>query len=303
MRIKNDELKNGELPTIISDLNGKIVFVNSRAATEFYPIKTGDSVSKFIDLDYVRKISIFDKKIDVVVPKTSKYEKLVVKMAGSGATKTIELYFAHSEKDSACELEKDKRLFSTYGEIVNAQANESAKLNDFLSRIVKYMHSDLRFAYRKFEIIEADNNSDMYANYAHLSALAVGTIVALNEIEYRNPIQLSLQNIFGEYALSFSVNVNTFVSAEGLRDFAELYPQIAMRLVYLTSLCDDDGIRYKFVVKPNRVEIKFVITNLVNKTGRFGYATFGVEPSAFVSYLMDIFSPYEINDTLEETQE
>ena len=303
MRIKNDGLRKGELPTIISDLNGNIIYVNSRAATSLYPIKVGDSVSKFVDLDYIRKISIFENKIDIVSPRNTKYEKLVIRTVGSGMTKTIELYFANSEKDGLDELEKEKRFFSTYGEIVSVEANESVELNNFITRVVDYMHSDLRFAYRKFNIVDTENKECLFANYAHLSVIAVGTIIALNEIEYRNPMELSIENINSEYSLNISVPTNTFVNAEGLSDLAELYPRIAMRLIYLTSLCEDNDIKYKFTVKPNRVTANYIITEHLNKTGKFGYATFGMDQLAFVSYIMDIFSPDDTNDTSKEEQE
>ncbi len=303
MKISNNELRKGELPTLVSDLNGKIIYLNNRAVTDLYPVKVGDNVSKFVDLDYVRKFSIFDKKIDVVAPKASKFEKLILRTAGIGATKTIEYYFAHSEKDCFDEMEKDKRFFSTYSEIVNTEANKVVKLNEFITRIVQYMHSDLRFAYRKFDVIKTDDKDEMYTNYAHLSALTVGTIIALNEINYRNPIEISVRKMLDEYSLEISVGANTFKNAEGLSELLELYPRISMRLIYLTSLCDDTGVKYKFVVKPNRICASFMITELVNKTGKFCYAVFGMELQAFVTYVMDIFNSYDANGTSEEEQE
>ena len=85
----------------------------------------------------------------------------------------------------------------------------------------------------------------------------------------------------------------------------ELYPEIAMRLVFLTSLCNNDDIRYDFVIRPNEIRASFVITEMINETGKFSAAIFVQDQKAFVSYVMDIFMPYlGVNDdTLEEEQE
>ena len=125
MRINDNNFKRGDVPTIITDLNGTIVHLNNRAITDLYPIKVGDSVSKFVELDHIKKLSVFSGKIDVVVPKTSKYEKLIIKSVGTGATRTIELYFVHSEKDDINEIERDKRFFSTYREVSSIEMNQS----------------------------------------------------------------------------------------------------------------------------------------------------------------------------------
>ena len=302
MRINDNNFKRGDVPTIITDLNGTIVHLNNRAITDLYPIKVGDSVSKFVELDHIKKLSVFSGKIDVVVPKTSKYEKLIIKSVGTGATRTIELYFVHSEKDDINEIERDKRFFSTYREVSSIEMNQSVKLNDFTRQIVDNLHADLRFAYRKFNIVKTEENENMYANYARLSAIVVGFIVALNEIEYRNPIELSIERVMNEYSLNISVATNTFKNAEGLHDIAELYPRIAMRLLYIASLCDDDGIRYKFRVKPNSVSGNFIISEAVNKTGKFSCAS-GFSQSAFISYILDIFSKASSNDTSKEELE
>ncbi len=300
MRIKDKGLASNEPPMLISDLNGNIIFANSKALAYLYPLKVGDSVSKYVDLDYIKKISLFDKRMDVLVPKNCKFKKVVVKTIGVGLTKTIELSFMHYEGEGSTDIMDDKRLFATYAEVIGGEVVGSVKLENFVHMMVDCMKADLRFAYRRFEIEEAEDSSDLYTNFYHLCALAVGTTIMLNEIECRNPIEISVNEMMGEHILKISVRKNTFSEAEGLHEFTELFPHVAMRLMYIASLCDNDGIRYKFSVRPNRITTSFVISNMINSTGKFSYSSFGADPKAYVAYFINMFSP---NDTKVEEQE
>ena len=55
-----------EPPTIVADLNGNVIYLNNRAKTDLYPIKIGNSISKYVDLNYIRKLSVFDNRIDEI---------------------------------------------------------------------------------------------------------------------------------------------------------------------------------------------------------------------------------------------
>ncbi len=299
MRSSNGIFDN-EPPTLIADLNGNIIYVSSKANSQLYPVKVGDSISKYVDLNYIRKMSLFDNRIDVVVPKNCKFEKLVVKVVGSGAIKTIELCFMHGVSAGDDEILRDKKLLSMFSEIIGNDITESVKLNDFTKQIVECMKMDLRFAYRKFDIVKMVNDDrELFINYKQLSTITIGMIIALNEIEYRNPIRIVIDKILNEYVLSISVQSNTFKTADGLYEFMELYPEIAMRIMFLTTLCDNNEIKYKFSAKPNMVTTEFIITDAINKTGKFSCSAFGLDQRAFVSYIMDMF----INDTSKEEQE
>jgi len=300
MRFKDKGMASDEPPMLISDINGKIIFINNRATSCLYPIKAGDSVSKYVDLDYIKKISLLDKRMDVVVPKNCKYQKLVVKTVGMGLSKTVELSFVHTDPEFTTDILDDKRLFATYSEVIGTEIMGKVRLEELVKLIVNCMHADLRFAYRKFEIEETQSASDLYTNFSHLCALAVETIIMLNEIECRNPIEISVREQMGEYVLKISMRKNTFVEAEGLYELTELFPKAAMRLMYVASLCDNDGIKYSFSVKPNKITASFIISEMINETGKFSFSTFGADEMAYVSYLINIFSS---NGIAEEEQE
>ena len=300
MKIIGNGKSSEEQAFIISDLNGRIIHVSRRAATGLGRIRPGESISKFIDLDYVRKMSFFDNKIDIIVPSNCKYNRAMVRIMGTGAAKTLYISFVQGDESGIEGLANDKKLFASYFELIGSEVSGNVELSGFLDSIINCMRADLRFAYRKFETSNTNEKAQLYVNFTKLCTLTVGTIVALNEIEYRNPFKIWIDNAFGEYVLNISVNSNTFIEAEGLHSFAEAYPKIAMRLLYMATVCEDNGIKYNFSVKPNKLTISYVVSNMINETGKFSYSAFLQSQKLLVSYIMDLFST---NDASKEEQE
>ena len=279
-----------EPPTVIADLNGKIIYINPKAKTYLAPIKLGDNISKYLGLDYVRKLSMMECGIDSVIPQRCNFQKAVVKVCGAGATKTIEVSFFRAESDNEEDRISDKKLFSSYAEIIGSDITGAIKLNDMVETIVGCLKEELRFAYRRFDLVKCENDSTLYANFKRLSSIIVGTIILLNELEYKNPIKISIDKILDKFVLNLSVNSNTFKSGEGLHDMAELFPRVAMRLSYIAYLCENEDVSYNFTVKPNSISASFEISEMVNNTGIFRFVPFADGERAFVSYIASLFA-------------
>ena len=276
-----------EPPTLICDLCGNVIYANNKALNDLYPISVGDSVSKYVDIDYIKKLSILDNRLDVVVPLSGKYKRLAILTVGTGLSKTVELSFFNKENVREEDLLEEKRLFATFGEMIGNEIVGMVKLEEFVQLVIECMHGDLRFAYRRFEPCSGTVSSAMYANFSHLSTLAVAVIILLNEMEYRNPIKISVSEILKKHVLKISIPKYTFTSASGICEISELFPNVAMRMVYVASFCDKVGIKYDFSVESNEVSATFVITEMVNKTGKFSYSRFGSDEKAYISYVID----------------
>ena len=267
-----------------------------------FPVKTGDNIAKYFGLDYVRKMSMLDGMIDTAHPQNCPFDKAVVKVSGSGATKTIEASF-YKGVEGRDDTANDKRLFASYGEIAKSDTYSRVKLNDIIEEIVACLRADLRMSYRQIIVSKSENDPTLYTNFKHISTVVLGIIMAFNEIEYKNPINLSIDRVLNDYLLSISVDTNTFKFGEGLHDVCELYPQVAMRLSYISSLCDDKGIEYSYHVKPSSVGATFVINNMVNDTGKFSFFPFGEGERDFASYIIGLFAYESLSDTEEGEEE
>lgn len=293
-----------EPATIIAQINGKIIHMNIEAQRALTTVHMGNSISRIIDCDYINKMSLFNRRIDVVVPKNCNFEKAVVRILGTGVTKTVEIRLFNSDTYEESEQLDDKRIFASFSDVIGKEVFGTVKLTDFASKLVECLKNDLRFAYRKFEVECGNDCDELYANFAHLSVLAVATVIVLNEVDYRSPIKIRVNKILNSYILDMSVKSNTFIDKEGVYAMCQTYPNIAMRLMYIASLCESDDISYEMKIKPNGVNIRYVINEMVNDTGRFSAPTFATSIMDIFAYALDIFAgePKPI-DTSEAEQE
>ncbi len=287
------------LPTIITDLSGKILYLNEIAKKDLYPTAVGDSVLKFIRQDVVKKISMYGK-MDIVIPENCGYERAIVKAAGEGITKTIEVTLFHAESDS---IKNDERLYAGYGEIINTKHQKAVDLNELAEQIVSCMKDDLRFSYKDFEIVKAGNSPIIYANLTHLFTIAVGVIAVFNEIDYKAKVKIGIEKQSDDYILSLSLCKITLENINSLHHLSILYPNVASRLEYLANLCKDSNIKYSFSSKSDCIVAEFAVTNMLNEAGKLAQPLFTATEQDIIAYAMSVFIYNEVNGITEEEPE
>lgn len=303
MDLKINKKLNEDIPTLVADINGTIIHMNSKATTALRTLKVGDNVSKLIDLNYVRKTTMFENTIDVALTSMGELKKAVVKVNMTGATRLLEISLYKGGGTEEAELLNDKRLFSSYSGIISKNDYKALNLSDFVSEIITAMKDDLRFSYRSFELECFDESIELSLRPDHISTLIVGIIVSLNEIEYRSPIKISIKKFNGGCILSISTKSSTFKSANGIYEISELYPNLAMRLAYLASVCENDGLEYKMSVSPSEIKASIELSSVVKDNSVFRYAPYETELKDFVSYVTSLFSYEGFSGTKAEEQE
>lgn len=299
MRIK----KSNDLALVISDLNGRILHVNHEMNIKIRSLKAGDSISKIVDLDYVRKITMFDNIITVVKPIISIFTRAVIRVIGKGTGKTLEIYFFDNPQFNDESLINEVKLLSSYSEIVSNQTKKSVKIDELLRQLVQTMKDDIRLAYRKFEIEECDISPELYVNFAHLCTIITGAVIVVNEIEYKNPIRLSLEKDFDQWVIKISVTTSGInEKASGIYGASLSYPRLAMKLTYIESLCRENEMDFSFVVESSSVTSCIGISSLLSENDTFRFDPFNLDASAYIKRAIEIFLP-EISDTEEAGQE
>ena len=303
MNLGRSKRENKELPTIITDMSGTILYMNTAVTNVLYYLKIGDNVSRIIDLDYVMKLTMFERCLDITLTNIPEFNKAVVRVSGQGATRTLEVNLYKTEQVGKEVLLNEKKLFATYTDIISRATQDRVNIKTFINQIIDSLKSDLRFEYRSFDVSGIDEREEMLINVAHLSTLVVGIIIFINEVEYRNPIAISVNKLGDGFMLNISAKANTFTHAKGLQEISELYPKMAMRLAYVTSLCDDCGIDYTLTVNPDEIITGFEITEVVDTTGKLRYSPFAQSVQSFAQYISSMFMYDGFIETEEEEQD
>ena len=295
------------LPMVIADLNDKIIYVSNRAKQTMCGIDVGDSIAPFIGSNRISKMALLNKRIEMVAPENCDFECAAIKILGHGVNKSAEITFFKIEEYDSEDFYEDTRLFASFGETLSKRINGRVRAEDFVAQIIEAVQNDLRFAYRRFEVsnfVEEDNG--LYTNLAQLSVIVTATIVTLNELNCRRPIKIITSKIDESYIFDISISDNIFFEGNGFDALEAAYPHIAMKLVYVSSLCEMVGICSEVTVKPNSVKVRYIVEG-----------TSGVEEGALSApinvadimdvalYTMELFAgdTAQFSEEIEEEQE
>lgn len=297
MKLKNDICNFP--PSVVAELDGKIIFIDRQISASYEGPFVGDNIRNYLMADYTKQKGI----IEIIKTKNLPYNTAIVQVSDDGALQTVQVQFWNISNSCPETEECDKKLFNSFGEISNNTDCSIINLKSFISSIIDYIKSDLRYSYRRFEITEITDDIKISSRYIQLSALVVGIISILNEIEYKNPIKIESERAFGQCILRFSVTSNTFITANGAFALAEHNPRVAMRIAYVTAICDKNGIDCSFQALPNSINVTLCLEETEQSEELVRAAVFEMSEVDVLSYAMDLFNYYLFNDTEGEEQE
>lgn len=260
MKIKDTHSKNKEIPTIVSNVSGRIVYMNSSAKKGLGSIKIGDSIEKLVDLDRIQKLSMSNEAVDIVEVKRKNYKEAYVKVNSSPAGRTIELRFYKGYEKNEKEILTEKQMFATINNI-NVIKN---KCNIDIQRLVK----DIKDA-----INTIDSNNRPFVNcYAdkivfchydsHLLALILCGIMLAHEISPKRPIDLYIKKKNDKLEIKVIVRVDETKSALSFEDVEDLYPFTSLRMEFISSLCERNDIENSISVINKAFSIRLLADEL-----------------------------------------
>ena len=288
MKFKNSQASNDAV--ILADSNGKIIHISAEAKSNLKGFKNGDLISKLVGSSDFNKILMNNRTIDIVTTVVDEYNLAVIKV-NSGIAKTFEIHLFKNLDYSTENFTNDKVLFSSYNSVANSKSGKTIVIGEFLDKLSSTVKEDLRFAYKKFEILPLSvESSELYVNYMHLCAMAVGAISILNDVDYKAPIILNIEECFGKYIFNLSVETEyTGKNAKGISAFSNVFPTAATRLSYLLSLSADSGVDCEFEIEPRKVSVSFDISRMTSSSGSLEYSRVDADYSGYIKEAMKIF--------------
>jgi hypothetical protein len=112
MKINNVNLGDEISPEILVNVNGEIMYFNEKARIEF-KLKIKKSISYLIDLDEIKKFSMFTSKADIISTFHDKYKYALIFSSGDALNKIIKIVFKENIGKSDELLKSERNILST----------------------------------------------------------------------------------------------------------------------------------------------------------------------------------------------
>ena len=241
MKINSNYNKEIQNPEIIIDVSGNIIFYNQSAKDKF-KIQIGEDISSLIDIDNIRKLSMFSNKIDVLKTLHPKYKEATVIIFGEGINKSIKLVFRKSYNKGLDDIRQEKNILSVANNIRLSKEKREIFLEDLCKEIKE---ATVKNGYYLNTYVK---NNSFYHNETHLQALILCSIAMMNETSPKKPVDLYITKNSNILEIKVIVRIETMQEAQGAQAVEAMLPWSALRIALIDTICDKNDISYSISV-------------------------------------------------------
>ena len=241
MKINSNYNKEFQNPEIIIDVSGNIIFYNQSAKGKF-KIQIGEDISSLIDIDNIRKLSMFSNKIDVLKTLHPKYKEATVIIFGEGINKSIKLVLRKSYNKGLDDIRQEKNILSVANNIRLSKEKREISLEDLCKEIKE---ATVKNGYYLNTYVK---NNSFYHNETHLQALILCSIAMMNETSPKKPVDLYITKNSNILEIKVIVRIETMQEAQGAQAVEAMLPWSALRIALIDTICDKNDILYSISV-------------------------------------------------------
>lgn len=259
MKIKNEYVSKFIIPEIIIDVSGRVIFCNQEAINALN-IKVGNDVSEIVDIDEIRKLSMFSDKIDVLKAFHPVYKEATAKIFGQGINKSIKLTFRKGYEKMPSDVLQEKNILSVASNVSINNDKKLISINELCTEIKKIITDKGHY----LNVFAKD--ASYYHNESHLQALILCSIAMMNETNPQKPVDLYVNKSDNSLEIKVIVRIETMSEARGAQEVEAMLPWCALRIALIDSICERDDISYSISVAERQFKIVYKIPELQAKT-------------------------------------
>ncbi len=265
------------LPEIVTDVSGMIIYLNQSAKTNL-KLKLGESIGSLIDINDLRKLSMFSKRIEIFETQSPEYKEAIVTILGEGINKTLKINLFKGYNKREQDLLNDKNILSVANNIELNRAKREIKLPE----LCEMLRSVITTSGNYINVYSHDES--FYYNESYLQALILCSVAMMNETSPRKPVDLYIKKIDERLEIKVIVRVDEALEIRGAQEIKTLFPWCAIRIAFIDSICVSNNIEYSI----NMVERSLKIVFKVNKIKKDAFAL-RFDP-AYTSTLQEMYS-------------
>jgi hypothetical protein len=254
MKINNVNLGDEISPEILVNVNGEIMYFNEKARIEF-KLKIKKSISYLIDLDEIKKFSMFTSKADIISTFHDKYKYALIFSSGDALNKIIKIVFKENIGNSDELLKSERNILSTVNCVSLNKRISRISLDNVSQKIKKIIEGRGHYlnVYNKLQ-------EDICVNESVIRAIIISGITMMNETSPNRPVDLYIKrdaNNFIEIKIIVRVDTNeTRYTAQGVE---RIFPWTAIRIALIDKICDDNGLSYNVTLVEKSLKLIYKI--------------------------------------------
>lgn len=290
MKFSGQSRKNVERPGLITDVNGKIIFINDTFFSAIHGIKIGDDITiiKPYTKEYVQKITMYQNKMEIVKCDFKNYKYALTRVISEKGKKFLSITFFKDESIDESILSSDENLLSSFFIVANDTSCATVNLKERIEQIIDVNKEDPLLSFRKIDII-GEEDIDICTYIDHLSIIIVGALSVMNEVNYKSKVKITIEKEAADAIITVSVPTNVTGVVFGEMKISELFPFTTIRLVYLSSLCSVDKTNLDCLIENGEFKLQYRIKNVAADEGKLRCAP-STSLRSYVQYIMSIFS-------------
>lgn len=255
MKLKVEYNKEASIPEIIIDISGSIIFCN-QGAIDAFKSKIGKDVSDLIDIDEIRKLSMFSDKIDVLKTFHPKYKEATASIFGQGIYKSIKLTFRKGYDKSQEDIRREKDILSVASNITLHNDKKEISINDLCSDIKEIIIKNGNY----LNIFPKE--ASFYYKESYIQALILCSIAMMNETSPKKPVDLYVSKSNDTLEIKIIVRIETMQEARGAQAVEAMLPWCALRIALIDSICDKNNISYTASIVQRQFKITYKVPEL-----------------------------------------
>lgn len=254
MKIYNYKLNVILKPYILVNVSGNIIHFNNDAEKAF-KVKIGMEASHLIDINEIRKFSMYSDKIKILETLHPVYKYAIVSISGSGLNKILKVSFETNIGENEEQLKKEKDILFVANDVVVNKKVSMVSLIDEAARIKELFLSKGHFLNTYVKI-----NEPVKVNSSRIQALIVCAVAMMNEASPKRPVDLYIKRDMNNLIeIKVLVRVDTMLEKYTEQEIESVFPKSTIRIALINKICEEHEINYNMSIAEKTLRVVYKI--------------------------------------------
>lgn len=244
------------VPTIVTDVTGRIILLNKTAKKELKLFKIGDNIGKYLDINAFTKLSMKSNVIDALEVNINDYEMAILRVSGEGLSKTVGITL-HKIDECFDEILDSKVILSSLNGIELDNRIEKLELKKFGLDLINELRSCNESTYPHVNLYIDD--CEFTAKALQLQALILCSIAMMHETSPKRPVDLYIKRRGEELEVKIIVRVDDNIKLTNVQAIEKIYPWTTIRFALIDDICEKSNIPYSATVLDKALKLRFMV--------------------------------------------